>query len=100
LLYYTPHSSSQLATILWGSQSWLQPAFQPACGDVKTAAEAKLPATHEHHQNLTRSVALTARIALATFGSPNCALVTIVFQLGNVTWFSALVESNRKSIFP
>ena len=83
--------------LVWGSQSWLQPAFQPAYGGSKAAAQARLPAPH---QNLTRRVALTARIALAAFGSPNCALATIVFQLGNVTWLSALVESNRKSIFP
>jgi hypothetical protein len=26
-MYYTPLNSSQLAMILWGSQSWLQPPF-------------------------------------------------------------------------
>ena len=38
-------------------------------------------------------------MALAEVGSPNCALVTAVFQLGNVTWLSALVRSTRKSRF-
>ena len=39
----------------------------------------------------------TLRIGLAVTGRPNCALVTMVFQLGKVTWFSALVASSRRS---
>jgi hypothetical protein len=37
------------------------------------------------------------RIAFAAIGNPNCALLTAVFQLVNVTWLSAFVESTRKS---
>jgi hypothetical protein len=34
------------------------------------------------YQNLHRSVACTLRMALAALASPNCALFTVVFQLG------------------
>ena len=34
---------------------------------------------------------------LAEVGKPNCALVTVVFQLVKTTWFSALAESIRRS---
>src|SRR6516165_4776857 len=50
-------------------------------------------------QNLSRTRVWRLRMALAEVGSPNCALVTAVFQLGNVTWLSALVRSTRKSRF-
>ena len=50
-------------------------------------------------QNPSRNVVCTLRIGLAVVGSPNWALLTIVFQLGNVTWFNALVASIRKSAF-
>jgi len=53
-----------------------------------------------HGENLTRKLALIARMAFAGFGSPNWALVTVVFQLGKVTWLSTLVASNRKSMLP
>src|SRR5579872_5012929 len=33
----------------------------------------------------------------AVMGSPKCALLTVVSQLGNVTWLSALVASTRRS---
>ena len=36
-------------------------------------------------------------MGLAVMGNPNCAPFTVVFQLGYVTWLSALVASNRKS---
>jgi len=44
-------------------------------------------------QNLARKVDCTLRIGLATLGSPNWALVTVVFQLGKVTWLMAFAES-------
>jgi len=53
-----------------------------------------------HGQNLTLRFAFIVRMALAAFGNPNWALVTVVFQLGKVTWLSALVASNRKSMLP
>ena len=36
-------------------------------------------------------------MALADMGKPNCALVMVVFQLGKVTWLSALVALKLKS---
>ena len=39
----------------------------------------------------------TLRIGLAVMGSPKDALVIAVFQLGKVTWFSALITSKRRS---
>src|ERR1700693_821306 len=36
-------------------------------------------------------------MALAGFGNPNCELLKVVFQLGKVTWLSALVASTRNS---
>ena len=53
-----------------------------------------------HGQNLTRKFALIVRMAFAGFGNPNWALVIVVFQLGKVTWLTAFVASNRKSMLP
>jgi hypothetical protein len=51
-----------------------------------------------HHQNLNRSVVWIRRISSAFLGKPNCALLTMVFQLLNVTWFKTFVASTRKSM--
>src|SRR5260370_20630049 len=72
-------------------------AFCPTCcaGAARTIEIKR--AIDRINQNLRRRLVCTLRMALAGFGNPNCVLVTVVFQLGNVTWLSAFVASTRKS---
>src|ERR1700687_4735940 len=72
-------------------------AFCPTCcaGAARTIERKR--AIDRINQNLKRTLVCKLRMALAGFGNPNCVLVTVVFQLGNVTWLRAFVASSRKS---
>ncbi len=74
--------------------------FWPTCC-ARAENRAKEDGESSSHvfQNLTRNVVLRLRMGFAdvALSKPNCALLTIVFQLVNVTWLSALVASMRMS---
>ena len=55
-------------------------------------------AKYFNHQNLIRNVGCRDLIAFALVGNPNCELFTVVFQSGNVTLFSTLFASTRRSM--
>lgn len=49
------------------------------------------------HLNLKWVVICRLRMALGAMGSPNCVLVTVLFQLENAAWLKVLVETMAKS---
>src|ERR1041385_8851441 len=67
-------------------------------GDVVLAIlSAVIDRRYSFHQNLTRNVVWRLRMALAPLGNPKSALLTIVFQELNVTWFKTFVASTLRS---